>query len=103
MPIAGISSRCASASIGVIFAAPSSIEYSVWLCRCTKEEEFIGPPVYGGAPTVLGVSRRPRMACRGRCLRRSPNTLVSVQWTTLLIDRPWLSLIPAVLLLGAVG
>jgi hypothetical protein len=40
----------------VIFAAPSSIEYSVWLCRCTKEE-FIGTPVYDRSPTDLGVSR----------------------------------------------
>jgi hypothetical protein len=29
MPIAGISSRCASANMGLTFAAPSSIEYSV--------------------------------------------------------------------------
>jgi hypothetical protein len=29
IPMAGISSRWASASIGAIFAAPSSIEYSV--------------------------------------------------------------------------
>src|SRR6186997_1612734 len=57
MPIAGISSRWASASIGEIFAAPSSIEYSVWLCRCTKDEEFIGSPVYGRPPTSTGVSR----------------------------------------------
>src|SRR5215218_1240381 len=60
MPIAGISSRCASASMGLTFAAPSSIEYSVWLCRCTKdreEEPLIGWPVYDRAPTDLGVSR----------------------------------------------
>src|SRR3984893_2325467 len=56
IPIAGICNRCASASIGVIFAAPSNIEYSVWLCRCTKDE-FIGRSVYGGPPTLLGVSR----------------------------------------------
>src|ERR1700742_2302079 len=53
IPIAGISSRCASANIGVIFAAPSSIEYSVWLCRCTKEDWFIGTPVYDRPPTHL--------------------------------------------------
>jgi hypothetical protein len=44
MPIAGISNRWASASIGVIFTAPPTIEYSVWLCRCAKEGEFIGRP-----------------------------------------------------------
>jgi hypothetical protein len=37
IPIAGISKRWASASMGVIFAAPSSNEYSVWLCRCTND------------------------------------------------------------------
>src|SRR5580693_7873870 len=51
IPIADISSRCASASIGVIFAAPSNIEYSVWLCRCTNDW-FIGTPVYGRTPTT---------------------------------------------------
>src|SRR5271165_1312231 len=51
IPIADISSRCASASIGAIFAAPSNIEYSVWLCRCTKDW-FIETPVYGRAPTT---------------------------------------------------
>src|ERR1700744_6539051 len=54
IPIAGISSRCASANIGEIFAAPSSIEYSVWLCRRTKDEWFIGTPVYDRAPTCFG-------------------------------------------------
>ena len=41
-----------------IFAAPSSIEYSVWLCRCTKDriEESIGSSVYGDPLTLLGVS-----------------------------------------------
>src|SRR3954452_25477560 len=56
IPIAGMSSRFASANIGATFAAPSSIEYSVWLWRCTNEL-LIGPPVYGRAPPVLGVSR----------------------------------------------
>src|ERR1700757_2406539 len=54
MPIAGISNRCASAIIGATFAAPSSIEYSVWLCRWTKEPEdepLIGWPVYCRPPT----------------------------------------------------
>ncbi len=46
IPTAGICSRSTSASIGAIFAAPSNIEYSVWLCRCTKDEWFIGTPVY---------------------------------------------------------
>src|SRR6516164_6779462 len=50
IPIAGICSRSTSASSGVIFAAPSSIEYSVWLCRCTKDW-FIGTPVYDRPPT----------------------------------------------------
>ncbi|CFS66619.1 Uncharacterised protein [Mycobacterium tuberculosis] len=44
--------------MGVIFAAPSSIEYSVWLCRCTKEdpadEPLIGTPVYDRGPTPFG-------------------------------------------------
>src|ERR1700694_4935232 len=74
MPIAGISRRWGSASIGAIFAAPSSIEYSVWLCRCTKDW-FIGTPVYGCPPTLFGVSslrvfrvfgRRHRPARAGR-------------------------------------
>jgi hypothetical protein len=43
--VAGISNRCASVSIGVTFAAPSTIDYSVWLCKCTKGEEFIGRTV----------------------------------------------------------
>ena len=38
------------------FAAPSSIEYSVWLCRCTKDDGFIGSPVYGRPPTSSRVS-----------------------------------------------
>src|SRR5207248_3898419 len=37
MPTAGMPSRAASANRGAIFAAPSSIEYSVWTCRWTKE------------------------------------------------------------------
>src|SRR3546814_362628 len=55
IPMAGISRRWASATIGLTFAAPSSIEYSVWLCRCTNEA-LIGWPVYWCAPTVPGVS-----------------------------------------------
>jgi hypothetical protein len=43
--VVGISNRYASVSIGVTFAAPSTIDYSVWLCRCTNGEEFIGRPV----------------------------------------------------------
>src|SRR6202012_1816735 len=66
MPIAGICSRCASASIGATFAAPSNIEYSVWLCRCTNDW-LIGTPVYGRTPTsprrvgkgVLFIGTRP--------------------------------------------
>ncbi|CFR85857.1 Uncharacterised protein [Mycobacterium tuberculosis] len=58
IPTAGIPSRSTSASMGVIFAAPSSIEYSVWLCRCTKEdpadEPLIGTPVYDRGPTPFG-------------------------------------------------
>src|ERR1700761_9426601 len=50
IPIAGICSRFASASIGETFAAPSNIEYSVWLCRCTNDL-LIGTPVYDRAPT----------------------------------------------------
>src|SRR5690349_9799471 len=77
IPIAGICNRCASASIGLTFAAPSSIEYSVWLCRCTKEALralargaeglVIGTPVYDRDPTDLGVSRcvsLPAFLCR---------------------------------------
>src|SRR5580693_4438813 len=81
IPIADISSRCASASIGATFAAPSNIEYSVWLCRCTKDARcggtsrlrgtlarradgsVIETPVYGRAPT------RPRRV--GECVLRS--------------------------------
>src|SRR5277367_4876773 len=61
IPIADISSRCASASIGPTFAAPSNIEYSVWLCRCTNDW-LIGTPVYGRAPT------HPRRV--GKCVLR---------------------------------
>src|ERR1700689_3575458 len=50
IPIAGICSRCASASMGATFAAPSNIEYSVWLCRCTNDW-LIGTPVYDRPPT----------------------------------------------------
>src|SRR6185437_12490238 len=50
IPIAGICSRCASASIGETFAAPSNIEYSVWLCRCTNDL-LIGTTVYDRTPT----------------------------------------------------
>src|SRR6202012_1074879 len=54
IPIAGIPRRSTSASMGVIFAAPSSIEYSVWLCRCTKDDWLIGTPVYDWTPTQDG-------------------------------------------------
>jgi hypothetical protein len=37
MPTAGMPRRAASAKRGAIFAAPSSIEYSVWTCKWTKE------------------------------------------------------------------
>ncbi len=61
IPMAGISRRCASASMGVIFAAPSSMEYSVWLCRCTKKDPADVPvhrPVSLGPRTdSFGVSR----------------------------------------------
>src|ERR1700761_4716681 len=79
IPIADISSRCASASIGAIFAAPSNIEYSVWLCRCTKDREdepFIGTPVYDRAPTrTRGVAACVLLSClltceARRCLNR---------------------------------
>ena len=34
---AGMPSSLARAASLAIFAAPSSIEYSVWTCRCTNE------------------------------------------------------------------
>src|SRR5579872_3407785 len=85
IPIADISSRCASASMGAIFAAPSNIEYSVWLCRCTNEG-FIGTPVYGRAPTHLrrvaecvllycqltSEARQSLNGCHQRCRPASP-------------------------------
>ena len=42
---AGISWRAASANRSLRRAAPSSIEYSVWTCRCTNES-----PMGGAAP-----------------------------------------------------
>jgi hypothetical protein len=44
IPTAGMPSRSASANSGSTLAIPSSIEYSVWLCRCTKEAFVIGEP-----------------------------------------------------------
>ena len=37
IPTAGMPSRSTSANSGPICAIPSSIENSVWLCRCTKD------------------------------------------------------------------
>lgn len=42
MAIAGMRWRATSPNIGFIFWAPSSIEYSVWLCRWTKESGTSG-------------------------------------------------------------
>src|ERR1700753_2808697 len=75
IPIAGICSRCASASMGETFAAPSNIEYSVWLCRCTNDL-LIGTPVYDWTPTRTGhvaecvVRLRPLTYAARRCRDR---------------------------------
>src|SRR5258707_1079932 len=44
MPSAGISMRAASANSSSIREAPSSIEYSVWVCRCTKLDDNWNAP-----------------------------------------------------------
>ncbi|WP_455132990.1 hypothetical protein [Microbacterium aurum] len=46
--IAGIPYSAAAFVIAPIFAAPSSIEYSLCTCRCTKESDATDR-VYGGA------------------------------------------------------
>src|SRR5690242_14831692 len=52
MARAGMPSRAVSAISGVTRAAPSSIEYSVWTCRCTKESAT-------STPSLPGPNRRP--------------------------------------------
>ncbi|BAW05762.1 hypothetical protein NSERUTF1_2582 [Nocardia seriolae] len=46
MPTAVIPSLVASLNKGVIFAAPSSIEYSVWLWRWTNDPDEADTPTY---------------------------------------------------------
>ncbi|SKV08386.1 Uncharacterised protein [Mycobacteroides abscessus subsp. abscessus] len=91
MPTADMPSRSTSASIGLIFAAPSSIEYSVWLCRCTNEEfeeltrafrtdpglgrQSLEGSVYCEGPTdpgVSGVCRQAHRATRFTAVTNAP-------------------------------
>src|SRR5690606_17277244 len=63
MPTAGIPSRSASSNSVEIFAAPSSIEYSVCTCRWTKES---------ATPTPVGCSLRLVPCIRTLRTRRGP-------------------------------
>src|ERR1700685_3165074 len=75
IPIADISSRCASASMGETFAAPSNIEYSVWLCRCTNDL-LIGTPVYDRTPTrTWRVAECVLSSTRNSCTERPVSSL----------------------------
>src|SRR3954451_2638161 len=68
-PSAGWPSAAARSASALIFAAPSSSEYSEWTCRCAQAGVLTGPPKIGarsdGAAALPAVSGE----CRSQPLR----------------------------------
>src|SRR3954471_23388119 len=68
-PSAGWPSAAARSASALIFAAPSSSEYSEWTCRCAQAGVLTGPPKIGARSDGAAALPAPSGECRSQPLR----------------------------------
>src|SRR4051794_24664969 len=68
-PSAGWPSAAARSASALIFAAPSSSEYSEWTCRCAQAGVLTGPPKIGARSDGAAALPAPSGECRSQSLR----------------------------------
>src|SRR4051794_18834249 len=68
-PSAGWPSAAARSASALIFAAPSSSEYSEWTCRCAQAGVLTGPPKIGARSDGAAALSAPSGECRSQPLR----------------------------------
>src|SRR5215212_3362906 len=67
-PSAGWPSAAARSASALIFAAPSSSEYSEWTCRCAQAGVLTGPPKIGVRSDGAAALPAPSGVCRSQAL-----------------------------------
>src|SRR3954447_740689 len=67
-PSAGWPSAAARSASALIFAAPSSSEYSEWTCRCAQAGVLTGPPKIGARSDGVAALAAPSGECRSQAL-----------------------------------
>src|SRR3954470_4418081 len=68
-PSAGWPSAAARSASALIFAAPSSSEYSEWTCRCAQAGVLTGPPKIGARSDGAAALAAPSGECLSQALR----------------------------------
>src|SRR5215212_958385 len=68
-PRAGWPSAAARSASALMFAAPSSSEYSEWTCRCAQAGVLTGPPKIGARSDGAAAVPAPSGECRSQSLR----------------------------------